>query len=45
MRNEALLMLQIKRLTSEIKQQLTITEASAINGDGKNEILSWIAKK
>lgn len=45
MRNEALLMLQIKRLKNEIRQQLTITEASAITGDGRKEILNWIAKK
>lgn len=45
MRNEALLMLQIKRLKKEIKQQFSIMEASAITGDGRKEILDWIAKK
>lgn len=45
MRNEALLMMQIKRLQNEIKQHLTITEASAITGDGRKEIVSWISKK
>lgn len=44
MRNEALLMLQMKRLQKEIKQNVTIIEASAINGDGCDEILEWLIK-
>lgn len=42
MRNEALLMLQFKRLQKEIKQNLKTVEASAINGDGCDEILAWL---
>ncbi|XP_018567098.1 ADP-ribosylation factor-like protein 16 [Anoplophora glabripennis] len=42
MRNEALLMLQMKRLQKEVKQNITITEASAISGEGRKEILNWI---
>ncbi|KAJ8963487.1 hypothetical protein NQ318_018970 [Aromia moschata] len=44
MRNEALLMLQMKRLQKEVRQNITIAEASAINGEGRNEILKWITK-
>ncbi|KAF2885227.1 hypothetical protein ILUMI_20946 [Ignelater luminosus] len=44
MRNEALLMLQMKRLQKEIKQNVKIIEASAINGDGCDEILEWLIK-
>nr|CAI5839315.1 unnamed protein product [Callosobruchus analis] len=44
MRNEALLMLQMKRLVKGIPQSMTIAEASAITGEGKAEILNWIAK-
>ncbi|CAH1164138.1 unnamed protein product [Phaedon cochleariae] len=44
MRNEALLMLQMKRLQKESKQQIEITQASAITGEGKNDILTWISK-
>ncbi|KAG5894267.1 hypothetical protein JTB14_007893 [Gonioctena quinquepunctata] len=43
MRNEALLMLQMKRLQREVRQKITITEASAITGEGRNEILKWIS--
>lgn len=45
MRNEALLMLQIKRLQKEIKQKITIVEASAIDGEGREEILKWLEEK
>ncbi|CAH1364589.1 hypothetical protein MTP99_000959 [Tenebrio molitor] len=45
MRNEALLMLQMRRFEKEIKQKVTITEASAISGEGREEILSWLKKK
>ncbi|XP_066143759.1 ADP-ribosylation factor-like protein 16 [Euwallacea fornicatus] len=42
MRNEALLMLQMKRLQSEIRQKINIVEASAISGLGREEIIKWI---
>lgn len=45
MRNEALLMLQMRRFEKEIKQKITITEASAISGEGREEILNWLKKK
>jgi len=45
MRNEALLMLQMKRLQGEIKQNVKIIEASAITGEGRNEIISWLTTK
>lgn len=45
MRNEALLMLQMRRLQEEINQTITITEASAITGDGSKEIMNWLRKK
>lgn len=44
MRNEALLMLQMKRLQSEVRQQITVLEASAITGDGRDKILEWLKK-
>lgn len=44
MRNEALLMLQMRRLQKEIKQPVKIVEASAISGDGRDLILEWIKK-
>lgn len=37
-------MLQMNRLQKEIKQNITITEASAISGEGRKEILNWIKK-
>lgn len=42
MRNEALLMLQMRRLQKEIKQTINIVEASAITGEGCEQILEWI---
>ncbi|KAI4467624.1 adp-ribosylation factor-like protein 16 [Holotrichia oblita] len=42
MRNEALLMLQIRRLQKEVKQEIIVIEASAITGEGRNEILQWL---
>ncbi|KAF7272692.1 hypothetical protein GWI33_014555 [Rhynchophorus ferrugineus] len=45
MRNEALLMLQMKRLQKEIKQKITIVEASAITGLGREDILKWISSQ
>lgn len=44
MRNEALLMLQMRRLLKEITQNLTIIEASAVDGEGRDQILNWISK-
>lgn len=45
MRNEALLMLQMTRLRSEITQNVRIVEASAIDGEGRVEILQWLFSK
>lgn len=42
MRNEALLILQMKRLQKEIPQDLQVIEASAITGVGRDQILKWI---
>lgn len=44
MRNEALLMLQMTRLQNEIRQKITILEASAISGEGRENILEWLKK-
>lgn len=44
MRNEALLMLQISRLQKEVKQNISIVEASAISGEGRDKILEWLKK-
>lgn len=44
MRNEALLMLQMARLQKEIRQKITILEASAISGEGRDNILEWLKK-
>ncbi|XP_050319065.1 ADP-ribosylation factor-like protein 16 [Bactrocera neohumeralis] len=42
MRNEALLMLQISKLQKEIRQQLTIVEASAVSHVGFEAIYAWL---
>lgn len=42
MRNEALLMLQMLRLQKEVKQNISIVEASAISGEGRDKILEWL---
>lgn len=42
MRNETLLMLQMKRLRKEIRQKITIVEGSAITGEGRDAIIKWI---
>lgn len=42
MRNEALLMLQMKRLQREVVQPITILEASAVSGEGIENIGKWI---
>ncbi|KAF5299563.1 hypothetical protein FQR65_LT09368 [Abscondita terminalis] len=44
MRNEALLMLQINKLQKELRHNVKIIEASAITGDGCDEILDWLIK-
>lgn len=43
MRNEALLMLQFEKLKKQIRQQVTVVEASALNEMGHAEILNWLA--
>lgn len=45
MRNEALLMLHIDRLMKEIKQNITIIEASALTGEGIQIIIDWLKAK
>ncbi|XP_014279379.1 ADP-ribosylation factor-like protein 16 [Halyomorpha halys] len=42
MRNEALLMLQIKRLQIEIPQEITIIQASSYSSEGLDEIRKWL---
>lgn len=42
MRNEALLMLQIHKLQVELRQSIQVVEASAITGDGREEILKFV---
>lgn len=42
MRNEALLMLQLKRLQKEVKQNITILETSAIDGEGVEKLYEWV---
>ncbi|XP_065222193.1 ADP-ribosylation factor-like protein 16 [Planococcus citri] len=42
MRNEALLMLQIEKLKTQISQTITIAEFSAIDGTGNDKIFAWL---
>jgi Ni2+-binding GTPase involved in maturation of urease and hydrogenase len=42
MRNEALLMLQLTRLKKEISQDIAVVEASAMTGEGINDIVKWL---
>ncbi|XP_017471487.1 PREDICTED: ADP-ribosylation factor-like protein 16 [Rhagoletis zephyria] len=42
MRNEALLMLQISKLQKEVRQELTIVEASAVSHLGFDAIYAWL---
>lgn len=42
MRNEALLMLQIEKLKSQVAQEITIIEASAITREGLDQIVEWL---
>lgn len=43
MRNEALLMLQMEKLKKQIKQNITLLEASALTADGIDKILEWLS--
>lgn len=45
MRNEALLMLQMKRLQKEVLQPVTILESSGVSGEGVENIENWIQGK
>lgn len=42
MRNEALLMLNMVKLQKEIRQKITIVEASSVSKDGLDEIYEWL---
>lgn len=42
MRNEALLMLQLTRLKKEISQDIAVVEASAMTGEGIDNMLKWL---
>ncbi|KAH8393936.1 hypothetical protein KR215_007962, partial [Drosophila sulfurigaster] len=44
MRNEALLMLQMSKLQKQIRQQLTIAEASAVTKVGLDTIYEWLKR-
>ncbi|XP_030565491.1 uncharacterized protein LOC115765890 [Drosophila novamexicana] len=44
MRNEALLMLQMSKLQKQIRQQVTIVEASAVTKVGLNSIYEWLQR-
>ncbi|EDW03415.1 uncharacterized protein LOC6562251 [Drosophila grimshawi] len=44
MRNEALLMLQMSKLQKQIRQQVTIVEASAVTKVGLNTIYDWLQR-
>ncbi|TDG49909.1 hypothetical protein AWZ03_003685 [Drosophila navojoa] len=44
MRNEALLMLQMSKLQKQIRQQVTIVEASAVTKVGLNAIYDWLQR-
>ncbi|XP_059472616.1 ADP-ribosylation factor-like protein 16 [Neocloeon triangulifer] len=45
MRNEALLMLQMARLKKELGREITVLEASAMTGEGAEEIIEWLRGK
>ncbi|XP_014218392.1 ADP-ribosylation factor-like protein 16 [Copidosoma floridanum] len=42
MRNEALLMLHLQRLKKEVRQEITVIEASGLTGQGVNELREWL---
>lgn len=43
MRNEALLMLQMEKLCKQIRQTVTVVEASALTDLGHDQIIKWLA--
>jgi ADP-ribosylation factor-like protein 1 len=45
MRNEALLMLQLDKLTKIINQKITTIQTSAITKENFDEIYGWLVKK
>ncbi|BES93681.1 unnamed protein product [Nesidiocoris tenuis] len=42
MRNEALLMLQMKKLQEQARQEITIIQASSDSNEGIDEIMDWL---
>lgn len=42
MRNEALLMLNMVKLQKQIRQNITIVEASSVSKDGMDKIYEWL---
>lgn len=44
MRNEALLMLQIQKLKTQVPQEISMIEASAITREGLDQIVEWLFK-
>jgi ADP-ribosylation factor-like protein 1 len=42
MRNEALLMLQIEKLKTQVPQEISMIEASAITREGLDQIVEWL---
>lgn len=42
MRNEALLMLHFSRLQNEVRQEITVFEASGVTGQGVEQLREWI---
>lgn len=44
MRNEALLMMQMRELEKQVSQKITIVQASAISNEGVDEIFEWLKK-
>lgn len=44
MRNEALLMMQMRELEKQVSQKITIVQASAISNEGVDEIFDWLMK-
>lgn len=44
MRNEALLMMQMRELEKQVPQEITIIQASAIDNEGVDEIIEWLSK-
>ncbi|XP_001606840.1 ADP-ribosylation factor-like protein 16 [Nasonia vitripennis] len=42
MRNEALLMLNFSRLQKEVRQEITVIEASGVTGQGVDKLREWL---